>query len=87
MTGFLADSLSPAGLIGAAIGLLVGYVDYRVVGGVIEAKLRKLDHSTNEAERLAYDRKIRLFRWIFLVMTVGAFPVVGYLVGVTVAGG
>ncbi len=81
------ESLSPAGLIGAAIGLLVGYVDYRVVGGVVEARLRKLDHSANASEREAFERKIGLFRWIFLAMTVGAFPLVGYLVGVSVAGG
>jgi hypothetical protein len=81
------ESLSLAGLIGAAIGLLVGYVDYRVVGGVVEARLRKLDHSATAAERETFERKIVLFRWIFLAMTVGAFPVVGYLVGMTVAGG
>lgn len=78
--------LSLAGLIGAAVGLAVGYVDYRVVGGVVEARLRKLDTSANEAERAAYERKIQWFRWIFLAMTVGAFPIVGYVLGVTIAG-
>ena len=78
--------LSLAGLIGAAIGLVVGTIDYRVVGGVVEARLRKLDGSANAAEKAAYDRKIQWFRWIFLAMTVGAFPVVGYFLGVTIAG-
>jgi hypothetical protein len=81
------ESVSFAGLIGAALGLAIGYVDYRVVGGVVEARLRKLDRSATPAERETFERKVRLFRWIFLVMTVGAFPVVGYLVGATIAGG
>jgi hypothetical protein len=81
------EGLSFAGLIGAALGLAIGYVDYRVVGGVVEARLRKLDHSASQAERDTFERKVRLFRWIFLAMTMGAFPVVGYLVGATIAGG
>jgi hypothetical protein len=81
------EGLSLAGLIGAALGLAIGYVDYRVVGGVVEARLRKLDRSATPVERETFERKIGLFRWIFFAMTVGAFPIVGYLVGATIAGG
>jgi hypothetical protein len=79
--------LSLAGLIGAAIGLAIGYVDYRVAGGVIESKLRKLDRSSGEQEKIAFERKIGWFRALFFVMTAVAFPIVGYVVGVTIAGG
>ncbi|MCP8938289.1 hypothetical protein NK718_07155 [Alsobacter sp. SYSU M60028] len=74
------------GLIGAAIGLALGYVDYRVVSGVVEGKLRKLDRSAGPAERERFEGKIRIMRALFLLMTVGVFPVIGYLMGVTVAG-
>jgi hypothetical protein len=41
-------------------------VDYRVVGGVVEARLRKLDHSATAAEREGFERNIVVVRWIFL---------------------
>lgn len=74
------------GLIGAALGLLLGYVDFRVVSGVVEARLRRLDASSTPAQRAIFERKIRTMRILFLVMTVGLFPVIGYLLGQTVAG-
>ncbi len=78
--------LSLPGLIGALVGLALGYVDFRVVAGVVEGKLRKLDRSAGPDEKAVFERKIRAMRVVFLVMTVGVFPVVGYLLGVTVAG-
>jgi hypothetical protein len=78
-------SLSLPGLIGAVIGLGLGWLDYRILSGVVEGKLRKLDRSEGE-EREGFERKIRLMRVIFFVMTVGAFPVAGYLLGQTIAG-
>jgi hypothetical protein len=78
-------SLSLPGLIGALIGLGLGWLDYRILSGVVEGKLRKLDRSVG-TEREGFERKIRLMRAIFFVMTVGAFPVAGYLLGQTIAG-
>ncbi|MBS7803791.1 hypothetical protein KIH24_04300 [Rhizobiales bacterium TNE-4] len=78
-------SLSLPELIGALIGLGLGWLDYRILSGVVEGKLRKLDRSEGE-ERAGFERKIRLMKGIFFVMTVGAFPVVGYLLGQTIAG-
>jgi hypothetical protein len=78
-------SLTLPELAGALIGLGLGWLDYRILSGVVEGKLRKLDRSSPE-EQPAFERKIRLMRAIFFVMTVGAFPVVGYLLGQTIAG-
>ena len=75
-----------AGLAGALIGLLLGWVDYRVVAGVVEAKLRRLDTSSGEAAKQVFERKIRIMRVLFMVMTVGAFPIIGFLLGQAVAG-
>jgi hypothetical protein len=79
--------LSLAGLIGALVGLAVGYVDYKVVGGVVEGKLRKLDRSSGVAEKEEFERKIRLFRIVLFAVTMLAFPVIGYLFGSVIAGG
>jgi hypothetical protein len=78
--------ISIAGLVGALVGLAIGYVDYRVVSGVVEGKLRRLDTSAGEAQKVLFERKIRIMRVLFFVMTVVAFPVVGYLLGQAVAG-
>lgn len=78
--------VSVPGLIGALVGLAIGYVDYRVVGGVLEAKLRKLDRSQGAAETAQFEGKLRILRIVFFAMTVLAFPLVGYWLGVTVAG-
>jgi phage shock protein PspC (stress-responsive transcriptional regulator) len=78
--------VSVAGLVGGLVGLAIGYVDYRVVAGVVEGKLRRLDTSSSVEEREVFERKIRIMRVLFFLMTVGAFPVIGYLLGQTVAG-
>jgi hypothetical protein len=74
------------GLIGAAIGVTLGYVDFRVVSGVVEGKLRRLDASSSVSDKAMFERKIRIMRILFFVLTVGVFPVIGYLLGQTVAG-
>ena len=78
-------SLSLPEIIGALLGLGLGWLDYRILSGVVEGKLRKLDRSEG-MERESFERKIRLMKAIFFVMTVGAFPVVGYFLGQTIAG-
>ena len=79
--------VSIAGLIGAAVGLGLGWIDYRVVSGVVVGRLRKLDRSQTPQEKDEFERRIRILRGVLFVLTIGAFPVIGYLLGVTVAGG
>jgi hypothetical protein len=80
------EATSPAGVIGALLGLIVGWVEYRIVGGAVERKLRDTDHSETAAEKADYERRIRIFRRILLVSTVGASAVAGYLLGRGIAG-
>ncbi len=75
--------INPAGIVGALIGAVVGWLDYRIVVGVVEGKLRKLDRSETVAERDEFESKIRILRLVVLVMTVGAFPIIGFWVGVS----
>lgn len=72
---------STAGLIGAGAGLVAGWIDYKLVGGFIERALRRTDRSTTDEERGDYERRIRLFRTVFLIGAMGFFPVLGYLLG------
>jgi len=82
----LLDWLSLPGLIGAALGLVIGWIDYRIVVVMIVGRLRKLDKSTTPAELADFEKRITILRWVLFIATVGAFPVVGYLLGVTLIG-
>ncbi|MCC5976493.1 MAG: hypothetical protein JJU21_00385 [Salinarimonas sp.] len=82
----MIDWISPAGMIGAAIGFLIGLVNFKTIGGFVTAKLRETDRSTNAAEKADYERRITIFRVALFVITVIAFPIIGYLFGTTVAG-
>ena len=70
----------------ARCAMIVGLVEYRIVGGLVERKLRATDHSETAAEKADYERRIRIFRRILLVSTVGASLVAGYLLGHGIAG-
>ena len=78
--------MSSAGLIGALLGLILGWVDCKVVGAVIEGRLRATDRSATPAEKADYERRIGWFRRLWFVATVCAFPIVGYFVGRAIAG-
>lgn len=78
--------MSPAGLIGALVGLLAGWLDFRIVGGFVERKLRETDRSTTADEKADYERRIVWFRRLFFVMAVGTFPVIGYFIGRAIGG-
>ena len=80
------EAFSPAGAIGALVGLIAGWVDYKVIGGWIEKKLRDTDRSQTAAEKADYERRIKWFRRLFLISTVGVFPIVGYVLGRKIAG-
>jgi hypothetical protein len=80
------EAVSPAGAIGAVVGLILGWLDYRVVGGWVARKLKETDRSATATEKADYERRIVWFRRLFMLATVGAFPIVGYLLGSAVAG-
>ena len=73
--------MAPAGLIGALIGLVVGWVDYRIVGRVVEGKLRDTDKSATPAEKADFERRIVWFHRLLLPATLGFFAVVGFVLG------
>jgi hypothetical protein len=77
---------SGAGAIGAAVGLALGLLNYRMIVSIVEGRLRALDRSESAAEREVLERKLTLMRRIILWMDVVVFSLVGYTVGTLVAG-
>ena len=82
----MADLLSLPGLIGAAMGLLLGLINYGVVVAFVEKRLRSLDRSASAAEKAEFERRVTLMRRIILVVDVVALGGVGYLFGRTLGG-
>jgi hypothetical protein len=78
--------LSIAGLLGAAVALVLGLINYRLIVSVVENRLRALERSPTAEERATFERKLVLLRRIVLWTDVIAFPFVGYFVGRTIAG-
>jgi len=78
--------LSPAGFIGAVIGTVVGVVNYAVVVGVVQTRLRKLDRSETSAEREEFEKKLSLMRRMVLAIDIVVFAALGYWFGRTVGG-
>ncbi|WP_249689942.1 hypothetical protein [Stappia sp. WLB 29] len=76
--------VSIAGLIGAAIGLYVGWIDYKIVVGVLRAAAeRQKQQSGRESLLGRYMGQIRILVMAFSLV---GFPVVGYLAGSALAG-
>jgi hypothetical protein len=74
-------TLSLWGQIGALIGALLGYINFRVIIGILEPRLRKLDGSKTAEERAAFERKLVLLRRIFFTFEIVVLGAVGYFVG------
>jgi hypothetical protein len=68
-----------AGVLGGVLGMGVGWLEYKIIGGAVERKLREADRSRTAAERADYERRIVVLRRTLLVFIVGTSLVVGYL--------
>ena len=74
------------GLVGAAVGLIIGIVEYRVLVGVIVDRLRATEAGKPAHERALFEAKLATFRKLFFAASVLAYPVVGYFLGRTFGG-
>jgi hypothetical protein len=75
-----------AGPLGALIGLGLGLLEYRLISAVVIGALRRTDRSATEAERMDYERRIRILRWALMAMTVGFMPILGFVIGRALSG-
>jgi hypothetical protein len=78
--------LTPAGLLGAVAGTVVGWVNYKIVTGFVTQKLREFDRSATPAEKAEFEAKLVLLQRIVFVGTVPVVGVVGYWFGRTLGG-
>jgi hypothetical protein len=78
--------LSLAGLLGAFVGTVLGVINFAVIVGFVEGRLRALDKSESAAEREEFERKISVMRRTILGIDIIVFAGVGYWLGKTVGG-
>jgi len=78
--------LTPPGLLGAVVGIVLGLINYGVIVGFVTGRLRALDKSESRAEREEFERKLSLMRRIILWTDVIFFGGIGYWFGQTMAG-
>ncbi|MCX2722529.1 hypothetical protein [Roseibium salinum] len=77
-------SISLAGVIGAAIGLYVGWLDYRILKGMLQAAETKNRQAGGDGGAAA-KYKALLSAVIFVVPVIG-FPIIGYWAASALAG-
>ncbi|WP_428688441.1 hypothetical protein [Roseibium sp.] len=77
-------SLSLAGVIGAAIGLYIGWLDWKILKGILQATEMKNRRAGGDGGLVARHKAL-LGAVIFGVPVIG-FPVIGYLAASSLAG-
>jgi hypothetical protein len=78
--------LSLGGLVGAVVGTGLGAINYVVIVGFVEKRLRALDKSETAAEREEFERKISMMRRLILGIDIVVLACVGYWAGNTAGG-
>jgi hypothetical protein len=74
------------GLLGAAVGIVLGLINYGVIVGFVQKRLRALDKSQTAEERADFERKLSIMRRTILAVDILVFGAVGYWFGATLGG-
>jgi hypothetical protein len=74
------------GLLGAAVGIVLGLINYGVIVGFVQKRLHALDKSQTFEERADFERKLSIMRRTILAVDILAFGAVGYWFGATLGG-
>ena len=77
---------SPAGLIGAMLGCVVGATQFVLFVALIERRLRASEAANPQGDRETFERKLSLMRRTILALDIAAFSAGGYFLGKTLAG-
>ncbi|WP_298820503.1 hypothetical protein [uncultured Roseibium sp.] len=77
-------SISIAGLVGAAVGLYIGWLDWKILKGILQASETKNRQAGGDGGAVA-KYKALLGALIFGVPVIG-FPIVGYWAASALAG-
>ena len=49
--------------------------------GVVQMRLKRVHADDMASDLTSFERKLKVLRVVIVIMTLGAFPVIGYLVG------
>ena len=79
-------TLSWWSIAGALMGAAAGYLNFRVIIGILEPRLRALDDSKTAAERARFERRVLWLRRIFLGLEVVILGAAGYFAGELLGG-
>lgn len=69
--------MSTVSLLGALVGMVLGYVKARLISGIVIKALQATDRSQTEVERADYRARIRLFWLIVHLVLIGGGSVAG----------
>jgi hypothetical protein len=78
--------LSLPGMIGAAIGLAIGWVDFKMVGGMVRAKYMQKRRDAGLADHPNTAKTADMIQAAIFVLTIGLFPFIGYWAGSSLTG-
>jgi hypothetical protein len=73
-------------LAGALTGAALGYVNFLVIIGILEPRLRALDSSQTPAARADLEQRIVWLRRIFLTLEIVILGAVGWFAGSLIGG-
>lgn len=76
--------ISFTGLIGAVLGIYLGWLNYRLLLGFMEAAINK-GKERNPAERSWVELAEPTIRKVIFALTIIGIPIIGYLAGASIA--
>jgi hypothetical protein len=71
---------------GALVGAVLGYVNFRVIIGILEPRLRALDKSSSAAEQEAFEQRLVWLKRIFLALEILVVGAIGWFAGSLIGG-
>jgi hypothetical protein len=71
----------PVALIGAIIGAGIGFTNGLVIGNLVISRLRALDRSETDDDKVSFETRITALRWITLVVLVTGTAALGFGLG------
>ncbi len=72
--------ISIAGLIGGVMGIYLGWLNYRLLLGYMEAAINK-GRERNPAQKGRVELAEPLIRKVIFILTIIGIPIIGYLAG------
>lgn len=79
------ELVSLPGIIGAVVGLYIGWLDYRIVSGVLAGRLKGNEADYDDGQRSAIMRFWPVIDGMLRVGIIAGFAALGYWAGITLS--